>query len=86
MDLYVPDCPKSTSMYLLCTKVVRKHEYRCFTAMYHFWIQYFLKETFRSAQLFKLFHIHIIILNVLLPKFSILFFIWVVFYPKMPPQ
>ena len=37
LDLYAPDFPKSTSMYLFLTKVVRKHESRCFTAICHFW-------------------------------------------------
>ena len=39
LDLYAPDFYKSTSKYLLFTKVVRKHEYRCFRAMYHFRMQ-----------------------------------------------
>ena len=46
LDLYVPDFSKSTSEYLLFTKVVRKHKFRCFTAMYHFWMQCFKKILF----------------------------------------
>ena len=34
-----PGCPKSTAKYLLCTKGVRKHGVRCFTAMCTFWMQ-----------------------------------------------
>ena len=42
LDLHEPDFPKSTSKYLCCTKVVRKHG--CFTVMRIFWMQCNFKE------------------------------------------
>ena len=38
--------PKKPSKYLLFTKVVRKHGFRCFTEMYHFWMQCFFKNNY----------------------------------------
>ena len=81
LDLYAPDFPKSTSKYLLFTKVVRKHVSRCFTQVCHLWIQSFLKQWFWTAQSSKFFKIYM--LNVLLTKFSyfvvaksVFFMIW----------
>ena len=68
MDLYAPDLPKSTSKYLLFTKVVRKHGYRCFTAMCYIGIKFFLKELFLAVQSSEF--VKIYILNVILTKFS----------------
>ena len=83
LGLYAPDCPKSTSKYLLFTTVVRKHASRFLTAMYNFGMQCAFKQLFWTAQWFKLLQTHI--LNVVLPKLQ--FFlsknqfdkIWVVF-------
>ena len=74
LGLYAPDCPKSTAKYFIFTKVIRMYRSRCFTAMYHFWMQCLLQDLFRTAQSFKLFQTHI--LNVFLPKFPF-------FWPKL---
>ena len=58
LDLYVLDFPKSTSKYLLSTKVVRKHGSRCFTAMCYLRIQSFWKEIFWAAQSSKFIYKH----------------------------
>ena len=42
LDLFARDFPKSSSQYLFCTEVVRKHGFRCFTAMCTFWIKCFV--------------------------------------------
>ena len=55
LGLYAPDCPKSTSKYLLFTKVVRKHGSRYLTGMNSFRMQCWLKELFWAVQSFKLF-------------------------------
>ena len=68
LDSDAPDFPKSTSKYLLFTKVVRKHGSRCFTAICYLWSQSFYKELFWAAQSSKLFKIYM--LNVLFTKFS----------------
>ena len=60
LGLCAPDCHKSISKYLIFTKVVKKHGYRCFTAMCHFRMQCFFKEFFWAAQSFKLFQTHML--------------------------
>ena len=59
----------TTTRYLLFTKVVRKHGYSCFTAIFNFWLQRFLKnssELLNNSKLSKL-----IFKMYFLPKFSI---------------
>ena len=46
LDMYAPDFPKNTSKYLFCTEVVRKHGFRCFTAMCTFGMHFLVKELF----------------------------------------
>ena len=46
LDLCAPDFPKSSSKYLYCTKVGRKHRFKFGTAMCSFWMQCFLKKYF----------------------------------------
>ena len=53
------DFSKSTSKYLLFTKVVRKHGFKCFTAMYNLWHAMFFffnycSELFNHLNLSKL--------------------------------
>ena len=47
MDLYAPDFQKSSVKDFFCTEVLRKHGFRCFTAMCIFWMECFLKKYYK---------------------------------------
>ena len=49
LDMYESDFPKSTSKSLFGNKVVRKHGFRCFTAMCTSRMQFLFQKIFRVA-------------------------------------